>query len=367
VIPAPRETVVRRFPLVPRSRPACHRLDVRVRQLTCLAETAATAPAGTARAAAEACNFGALIASDCGLPTLARDLCWQQFEIWHRTRPFSAATAKLALQPLVNLGRLRARDGDGIAAHHLIETLFTAVRNQAAADLDGLGIDLGALTRSPADHTELIQWLWTVLVTDGTRALAQAGLWGQALRHVQDIRGISRSLLDGRQIAIIAHHVAGDRSAAACLLTETIAPTRWEHAVMACLAVLTGNGDATTMADSYLTISGDATEVVFRTRLGLAVLDLASERHMAPVARAIQADVQRSQDAYAAREVVAHPDWASLMPASAICALDRLVDASGLGAGTIPAGLFDQLTTATTAAEATLANALTATANSPGP
>jgi hypothetical protein len=239
MIPAPRESAARRFPLVPRARPACHQLDVRVRQLACLAGTAAAAPAGASRTAAEASNLGALIASDCGPPDLARDLWRRQFEIWRGARPFRAATAKLALSPLINLGRLRARDGDGIAAHHLIETLFTAVRHQAAAELDGLVTDLGDLTRTPADHREIIQWLWTVLVADGTRALAHVGLWGQALHHVQDNRGISRSL----------------------------------------------------------------------------------------------------QDAYAAREVIAHPGCASLIPASAIGALDRLVDASGLGAGNIPTGV----------------------------
>jgi hypothetical protein len=173
MIPASRETTARRFPLVPRARPACHRLDVRVRQLTRLADAAATTPAKAARTAAEACNLGALIASDCGLPALARDLCQQQFGIWHSARPFSAGTAKLALQPLINLGRLRARDGDGLAAHRLIGTLFTAVRHQAAAEIDGLVIDLSALTVSSADHRETVGWLWTVLVGDGARALAQ--------------------------------------------------------------------------------------------------------------------------------------------------------------------------------------------------
>ncbi len=123
-----REDVARRFPLVPRGRPACHRLDVRVRQVTDLVGTALQCPAETAKIACEAHNLAALIASDCGLPDLARSLCWKQFEIFHDSRPFHAETAKLALQPLINLGRLLVREGTNTAAYHLIETLFTAVR-----------------------------------------------------------------------------------------------------------------------------------------------------------------------------------------------------------------------------------------------
>jgi hypothetical protein len=123
--------------------------------------------------------------------------------------------------------------------------------------------------------------------------------------------------------------------------------------VTVCLAALTGNGGANAMADSFLALSGEAAEVVFRTRLGLAVLDLAIARDQAPLAHAIHADVNRSQDAYAAREILAHPGCASLIPTSAIGALEQLVDASGLAAGTIPARFLEQLTTATAAAEAT--------------
>jgi hypothetical protein len=316
-------------------------------------------PAEAARIAAEAHNLGALIASDCGLAALARSLCWKQFEIFHAARPFDAATAKLALQPLVNLGRLLARDGTGTAAHHLIETLFTAVRHQAAVNLNGTITDLGNLTRTPDDHSEIVQWLWTVLLADGTRALTQAGRWSQALQHVQNHHGIGRSLLDGRQIAIIAHHSVGDHQTSARLLAETTTPTPWEQTVAACLAVLTDN-DNTTMVDSYLALGGAPAQVVFRTRLGLALLDLTDDRSAPRLVHAIETDVLQSQDAYPAREVLAHTGFTSRISASTIRALTGLLDVSGLGTGAIPTGLLDQLTTAMTTAEASLTEALTA-------
>jgi hypothetical protein len=334
---------------------------VRVRQVADLADTAPRHPAEAARIAAEALNLGALIASDCGLAALARSLCWRQFGIFHGARPFDAATAKLALQPLVNLGRLRARDGTGPAAHRLIEALFTAVRHQAAVNLDGTIADLGHLTRTPDDHRDIIQWLWTVLLADGTRALTRAGRWSQALQHVQDHHGIGRSLLDGRQIAIIAHHWVGDHRTSARLLAETTTPTTWEQTVAACLAVLTGNdnGNATTIVDSYLALDEAPGQAVFRTRLGLAILDLTDDRSTPRLVHAIETDVLQTQDAYAAREVLAHTPCASLIPASTIEALTGLVDASGLGTAAIPTELVDQLTTAMTTAEASLTKALT--------
>ncbi|MEU9885339.1 hypothetical protein [Sphaerisporangium sp. NPDC051011] len=361
--PASREDFARRFPLVPRGRPACHRLDVRVRQVADLADAAPHDPAEAARIAAEAHNLGALIASDCGLPSLARDLCWRQFHVFRDAQPFDATTAKLALQPLVNLGRLLARDGNGTAAHRLIETLFTAVCHQSTVTLDDTIADLGNLTRTPDDHREIVQWLWTVLLADGTRALTQAGNWSQALQHVQDHHGIGQSLLDGRQIAIIAHHAAGDHRTSARLLTETITPTPWEQTVAACLAALTGNdnGNTARMVDNYLAIGGPPAQVVFRTRLGLAVLDLTDDRFAPLLAHTIETDVRQSRDAYAAREILAHTGCASFIPASTSRALTRLVDSSGLGAGTIPSEILDQFTLAMTTAEASLSEALSVT------
>jgi hypothetical protein len=131
---------------------------------------AAGVRAAAAGTAAEACNLGALIASDCGLPDLARDLCRRQAGIWGAAGPYDAPTAKLALQPLVNLARLHARHGDGTVAHRMIERLFTAVRHRTEAHLDGTVTDLSHLTRTPDDHRSVVEWTWNALLADGTRS-----------------------------------------------------------------------------------------------------------------------------------------------------------------------------------------------------
>lgn len=355
--PALREDAARRFPLVPRPRPCCHPLEVRVGQVAGLADAAARySPDRAIMSAAQAHNFAALIASDCGLPGLARDLCRRQFGIFHAARPFNAQTAKLALQPLINLGRLHARSGDGTAAHRLIASLFSAVRRQAVVCLDGISADFSGMTRTPDDHREIVRWLWTALLADGTRALAQAGRWDQALRHVRDHQGIGHDLLDGRQIAVIAHHSVGDVQISAGLLDQAPTATPWEAAIAASLTALTGRGIPTaTLMDRYLALDDAPAQVVFRTRLGLTILDLADGKPHPRLAPAIQTDALWAKDAYAARDILAHPVCASLISAQAHDTLTRLLDASGLGSGTMPPEILEQFTTTTMTSEAILA------------
>lgn len=69
-------------------------------------------------------NLAALLASDCGLPDLARQWCHRQANVYLRTHPLGAQAARHALEPLVNLARLHIRDGQGELAFHLIEALL---------------------------------------------------------------------------------------------------------------------------------------------------------------------------------------------------------------------------------------------------
>src|SRR3954447_11179759 len=98
------------FPLVQRPRPPAVPRQARVRQLP---ELIAQPGDDQLTRAAEVCNKAALIASDCGLPDLARTLCWRQHEVFQAARPLTASTAKLAMQPVLNVARQLIRDGDG--------------------------------------------------------------------------------------------------------------------------------------------------------------------------------------------------------------------------------------------------------------
>jgi hypothetical protein len=211
--------IAQRFPLVARARPACPPLDERIGEVGELARAAA-GQTGTDRLpmAATAHNKAALIASDCGLPDLARALCWQQFDLYQCARPLTGQAARFALEPVVNLARLLIRGSDGEAAHQLLDTLYQAVRFRTDAVIDGQQVSFRDLTGSNDDHHDLCQWLWTVLLADGTRALASAGRWDQALTHVEQRGGIGQRLLDGRQVTILARCFAGDPASALALV-----------------------------------------------------------------------------------------------------------------------------------------------------
>jgi hypothetical protein len=79
--------------------------------------------------------------------------------------------------------------------------------------------------------------VWTVALAEGIRALARAGRWDDALAHAHRHRGIGATLLDGRQIAVIAHSLRGDHTDAGTLLTDPSTPNPGKppsHASSAC-------------------------------------------------------------------------------------------------------------------------------------
>ncbi len=82
----------------------------------------------------------------------------------------SAAAARHALEPLVNLARLHIRDGHGDQAFQLLEDLYRAVTDRAGTVIDGIDLPADDLTRTDEDHRELVRWLWTVHLSDSPRA-----------------------------------------------------------------------------------------------------------------------------------------------------------------------------------------------------
>ncbi len=76
----------------------------------------------------------------------------------------------------VNLARLHIRTGDTDAAVRLLDSLYEAVRIGGQCEIDGRPLDFHNLTTTTSssssdDHHTLCRWLWTVVLTEGLRAL----------------------------------------------------------------------------------------------------------------------------------------------------------------------------------------------------
>lgn len=355
------------FPLLPRTRPPCRALSLRVDEIRGLACSASRGPDEIRlSSAAEALNKAALVASDCGLADLARQLCRRQFDIFQAATPLTAKTAKLALQPIVNLGRLATRDGDGTRAYRIFKNAYDAVRTQAATDIDGRDIDFQHFVNQPEERPELRRFLWTILLADGTRALTQAGRWSDALSHLEQHKGIGKRMLDGRQIAILARCTTGDHDAALDILDDSSTPDPWEQAVATCLRTLClrlGNQPADTsaavMVRAYLRLEPSREHLVFRIRLGLCIIDLDTDTHRAGTSQVIARVIREAvADAYSAGDVLSHELCRSHMAQADEDALANIVELSGLRRATMPTDLLDDLMTSTKTNEAQLAQVL---------
>lgn len=221
--------------------------------------------------------------------------------------------------------------GDNGTGFGCDQSLYDAARSSSGqAVIDGRAVSLPAFA-TPAREA-LTQWLWAVLLTDSLRALCKAGRWTDALRQAQQHDGIGQRLLDGRQVAVLAHASADEQEEARRILRETSASEPWEHAVILCLRALTGEGGAepaTTMTGAYLSFS-DPGHPWFTACLGLTVAELAvpGGRHAA-VGKAASIATE-SHDAYIAAEILKSP-VAGTAPQGTLTALNAMVFQSGLG------------------------------------
>jgi hypothetical protein len=332
--------VARRFPLVARPRPACPPLPQRVDGISDLARHAVqTSDPASATAVF---NLAALLASDCDLPELARTWC-------HRL----AATAiehdhdpQHALEPIVNLARLHIRAGDGPAAWVLLETLFQAVESQTDVTIDGLPIPVTRLTSVPASHAKTRRWLWGVLLGTGAHALASAGRWDEASTRLAQHNGIGERMLDGRQVAVIAHTEAGRGQQARTMLGTTRPGEPWENAVTATLRLhvnlhphdaFPAPAEVVTAALTAHNELGPAQAglSVFHTRLGLTLIDGIGADH--PDIDQITTQLLRdaANDGYAAREILEHRGCLTKASPDQVSHLSQLVADCGLGRRTI--------------------------------
>ncbi|MGW2307759.1 hypothetical protein [Actinomadura luteofluorescens] len=306
--------------------------------------------------------MAALIASDCGLHDLARTLCWQHFDTYLNHWPLDAPTARHALEPLVNIARLVIRTRDANRAHHLLNVLFQAVSAHGDAEIDGRSVSFRHLTNTKEDHRTLLEWLWTVLLADGTRALTSAGQWQEAIAHLQRHKGIGRRLLDGRQVAVLAQLHAGDPITALKTISQSDTAEPWERAVAACLTALcttrtdqSANAAVTTMSDHYLSLPPSPELVLFQVRLGLTVTDIAGitgqyREGERATARLVE-QALTSEDGYAAQEVINNQSSRTPLTAGHERALSAAVRSAGLDHKAIPQHLITDLLKAAEAAQ----------------
>ncbi|WNV90242.1 hypothetical protein [Umezawaea sp. Da 62-37] len=342
-----------RFPLLPRPKPPGRPLTLRVAEVHDLALAAVDGHPDDERLtnAAEAFNKAALIASDCGLPDLARQWCWQQFDRFAAVAPLTAKAAKLALQPIVNLGRLASRNGDGDGAYEIYETAYHALNSQESVMINGRQVDLGHLATTTQDRQVLRKFLWTVLLADGTRALTQAGRWQDALQHIEHHKGLGRRMLDGRQVVILARSGLGHTDTALAMLDDSTPVEPWEEAVLTCLRTLclrsanrTADTSSAMMVTAYLCLPAQPEHIAFRSRLGLAVVDLAViPAHRAQVAGQVIREALSIADANVASEVLGFAPCRSAMTTADARVLSSVVRESGFRQGMMPVELLHNL------------------------
>lgn len=362
----PTGPTARRFPLIARPRPACAPLHQRVAGLR---DRAHAAERDSDMAAASAVhNLAALLASDVGLPDLARQWCHRHAMVYLRARPLGAEAAIRALEPLVNLARLHIRDGSGERAFTLLDALYTAVATRADSTIDGIAVPAATLTASHDAHLEVQRWLWAVLLATGARALARMGNWNQACTQLRRHKGIGRRIFDGRQVAVLARATAGDTGSALALLADTIPGEPWENVVTACLTALCRqhtdqptDRDIATLLDRYRQLDTSSGLAVFHTRLGLSVIDATGGiKHRA--ARHIAADLLHrattARDGYTARDFLGHDGCVSVLNDRQARDLAETVRACALGSRVIPAPLQADLSAALDTGEAVLTRTL---------
>jgi len=311
--PAAVEQLARRFPLVPRPRPPLPPLPQQLAEIADLAHTPPEHPAADARIAT-AHNKAALIASNCGQPELARILCWQHHHRYTNHHPWTASTARYALEPLVNLARLHIRDGHPDTAIQTLEALLTATTHGGIADIDGHLVSLGATIATRADRNTIRRWLWTVTLADGIRALTRAGRWDDALAHAERHHGIGATLLDGRQTAVLTHALRGDHDTAKSLLTGSERGEPWQDTVAYMLALLIKRCEGTPTpspqnggaAPDTLAAVDEAPDA-FDLEVRLASADLAHDPARQARVRELVRSAASITDAALAHVILTHP------------------------------------------------------------
>ncbi|WP_030894143.1 hypothetical protein [Streptomyces sp. NRRL F-5053] len=358
-----------RFPLVCRSHLVYPSFTARIEELhTCADKSAQAGPLNDRiNAACATWNLAALIASDCGLPDLAADLCLRQLRLFQAAWPVVGDTAIAALQPMVNLIRLTARSGNPQAAYRQLTDLHHAVHHGSTVMLHGHRLDLTQFT-TPATVRHIQPWLQFLMTDDGTRLLAATGQWARAAQHATAYDAEPTRLLDSRQARTLAAWHANDPDTADALLDEAQITEPWEAAVQQLLRHGTATIAGRTGTGRFPTVLNAAQNVVeaaaphtrmFRVRLVRTLLTLVpTDPHglTEPLCRTVVEDTEEAGDAFAAREILRSPS--PMANERQRRNLEALVHDAGLGRGAIPAPALTVMNDALAAAGPSLARCL---------
>jgi hypothetical protein len=349
----PLSPTLARFPLIARIRPACPPLPERVARLVTRAEEATAT--GDRRSASVVLNQAALLASDTGVPDLARTLCIDHATAFLDACPLPGREAMYGLEPVVNLARLRVRDRRPDVGRAYLLAMYDAVTNNTSATVEGVTLPAELVTTDD-ERQEVRKWLWTVLLADGTRTLTATGRWEEALTHIEEHHGVGNRMFDGRQVAVIVALTRGDHRTARELLQTTAPGEDWEQLVTAVLGLVALNEEGgnhprqrAELVETFLDYPLADGLTVPRTRLGLAIADAIADADP-PAAVRVASDLFATtaplRDGYAARELLAHPGRIKLLTPRQVDELSGILTASALDAGRIAPALHAALTRA---------------------
>ncbi|WP_034268371.1 hypothetical protein [Actinospica robiniae] len=344
----------RRFPLLSRPRPACPSLTERVDEIAQVAQSIRAGDADVLTNATYVLNKAALIASDSGDAPLARDLCWQQINIFRDTGPtLSVTNVGYMLAPVLNLARLSIRSGGGNDAVDLLENMLRAIKERSDLEVDGRVLPIAGMVGTREEHRKLYEWAWKSCISDGVRALALQARWDEAVQHAERHRGIGLHLMEGRQAAIVAACLNGHGGDAAELFAASTLTEPWERQVATCLDVMctyTAGKDftakMTAMIASFYALPPVSGRMPYFARLGVSVATLA--RGFSPEAanRLLMYSAEKVLllgDGYAAREVATYKSAPLCLDSMRQQELLKVAASSGLGSGPLSDVLFTSI------------------------
>ncbi|WP_381805215.1 hypothetical protein [Streptomyces niveus] len=149
-----------------------------------------------------------------------------------------------------------------------------------------------------------------------------------------------------RLVEVQVRCLSGEPTSAPEFLNNSTLSEAWEHPVAACLAVLClttagepAAGHVATTVKHYLGLDSVRELAVFRTRVGLTVLDLSELGHPAEVVCRLIRGAVTYEDGYVARDVLSHAACREQTNRSERRTLSAAVGSAGLGLGQMPSRL----------------------------